>query len=88
MDEGDGAGGSFVNKAIRIIKCSDLMMWYRGMVGRTVIFLGEDIDAKGPIYWSRDNGGYKNIILQCDAELIDIEEQSYTRLFQQAKYPS
>ena len=88
MDEGGCAEGSHMMKAIRILKCSDTIMWYRGMVGRTVLYLGSDIDAKGPIYWSRDEGGYKNIILQCDAELIEIEQQSYTRLFDRTKYPS
>ena len=49
-----------------------------------VPFLGEDVDYKGPIYWSRDNGGYKNIILKGDAELINIE---VNQLFDQNKYP-
>lgn len=60
-------------KAIKILRCSDSMLWYRERVGDIVPYLGSDTDTKGPIYWSRDNGGYKNIVFQKDAELIEVE---------------
>lgn len=74
-------------KALRIINCSDPLMWYREFIGMEVVYLGEDNDAKGPIYWSRDGGGYKNIILKQDAELIN-SEFSNNQLFDQNNYPS
>lgn len=49
------------------------MLWYAQCVGKVVPFLGEDMDFKGPIYWSRDRGGYKNIVFQKDAEVIDVD---------------
>lgn len=49
------------------------MMWYSKRVGDVVLYLGDDMDARGPIYWSRDNGGYKNIVFQKDAELVEVD---------------
>lgn len=74
-------------KALKITSCSDPLMWYSERIGAIVPFLGEDVDYKGPIYWSRDNGGYKNIILRRDAELIDIPGNEVNRLFDQNNYP-
>jgi len=74
-------------KALKITSCSDPLMWYRERIGAIVPFLGEDVDYKGPIYWSRDNGGYKNIILRRDAELIDIPGNEVNQLFDQNNYP-
>jgi len=74
-------------KALKVIKCSDALMWYNQSIGAVVPFLGEDIDYKGPIYWSRDKGGYKNIILKGDAELIDVPGDSINHLFDQTNYP-
>jgi hypothetical protein len=59
-------------KVLRITGCSDGLMWYAKRVGDIVPYLGVDVDYKGPIYWSRDNGGYKNIVFQCDAEVEEI----------------
>ncbi len=78
-----------VTKGLRILKCSDTMMWYRGLIGRTVLYLGSEHDDKKPVYWTREPGGwFKNIILQCDAEVINIDTETYNRLFDQAKYLS
>ena len=78
-----------MTKAIRIHKCSDTMMWYRGMIGRTLLYLGSEHDDAKPIYWTREPGGwFKNIVLQCDAAIISVSEEEYNRLFDQAKYPS
>ena len=74
IDNGDGSWTlKKMIKAIRILRCSDGMLWYSGRIGDVVPYLGSDTDAKGPIYWSRDNGGYKNIVFQKDAELIEVE---------------
>lgn len=62
-------------KALKITGCSDGMLWYAQCVGNVVPFLGEDMDFKGPIYWSRDRGGYKNIVFQKDAEVIDVDAE-------------
>lgn len=48
-------------------------MWYSKRIGDIVPYLGTDMDFKGPIYWSRDNGGYKNIVFQRDAEVEEID---------------
>jgi hypothetical protein len=60
-------------KALKITGCSDSLLWYSKKIGQYVDYLGEDIDRKGPIFWSRDNGGYKNIVFKKDAELVEIE---------------
>lgn len=54
-------------KKIFINKCSDSMMWYKKLVGQQVEYLSEDEDY----YWSRDSGGYKNIILKQDADIVE-----------------
>ena len=74
-------------KALKIINCSDPLMWYSERVGAIVPFLGEDNDYKGPIYWSRDSGGYKNIIFRKDAELIDVPGDATKQLFDHHNYP-
>ena len=59
-------------KALRIIECSDSMMWYDKHVGAIVPFLRIDTDC----YWSREPAGYSNIVLLQDAEVIEIADQS------------
>ncbi len=61
-------------KMIRIIDCSDPMLWYSDSVGATVPLLGSDTDSKGPIYWTREPAGYKNLVFQKDAEIIEVNE--------------
>lgn len=56
-------------KAIRIIKCSDSMLWYAKLIGKTVEFIRE-IDEG---YLSREPSGYINIVRKKDAELINEE---------------
>jgi hypothetical protein len=48
-------------------------MWYSKKIGQYVDYLGEDVDRKGPIFWSRDNGGYKNIVFKKDAEIVEVD---------------
>lgn len=61
-------------KVLKITDCTDGMMWYAGKVGTTVPYLGDDIDRKGPIYWSREPAGYKNMVFQKDAIIIETED--------------
>lgn len=60
-------------KFLKIVDCTDPMMWYAKSIGKYAVHLGEDTDARGPIYWSRDNGGYKNIVFQKDAIVEEID---------------
>jgi hypothetical protein len=60
-------------KVIKIISCSDRLLWYRDLIGQTVPFLGEDIDRGEKIYWSREVAGYKNLVRAKDAEIIELE---------------
>lgn len=57
-------------KALKIINCSDPMMWYRDMVGETVV-LARATDYDPNVYWSREPAGYLNIVQKQDAELIE-----------------
>ena len=50
-------------KMITITGCTDSLLWYADRVGQQVVYLGEESD----IYWSRDSGGYKNIVWKKDA---------------------
>ena len=61
-------------KKLKITQCSDSLLWYKGKIGQLVPYLGEDVDFKGPIYWSRDNGGYKNIVFRKDAEVVEVQD--------------
>lgn len=64
-------------KALKIIGCTDSMLWYARRVGDIVPYLGDDMDSLGPIYWSRDNGGYKNIVFQKDAEIMEVDNVDF-----------
>lgn len=59
-------------KALKIIKCSDSMMWYRDKVGE-VVPLAKHEYADSDIYWSREPAGYLNIVKKQDAKVIDVE---------------
>jgi hypothetical protein len=54
-------------KKLYITKCNDSMLWYNQMVGQNVEYLSEDKD----FYWSRDNGGYKNIVHKYHAIVVE-----------------
>ena len=62
-------------KALRIIKCSDSMMWYRDMVGQTVV-LARATDCDPDVYWSREPAGYLNMIYKQDADVIEVEDEN------------
>lgn len=54
-------------RALRIIKCSDSMLWYARLVGQ-VVELVREIDIG---YYSREPAGYLNIVRRDDAEIIE-----------------
>lgn len=56
-------------KALVITNCSDGMFWYRNLIGAMVPFVRKDEDC----YFSRDTGGYLNIVKFQDATLIDVD---------------
>lgn len=62
MEEGGGGG----MKELLIIKCSDSLMWYSELVGKTVPLLREYEDC----YMSREPTGFANIVKKEDAEII------------------
>lgn len=57
-----------MTKLIQIEQCSDMLMWYADQVGNRVPFIRED----DQYYWSRDSGGYLNIVLKSDATIVEV----------------
>ena len=55
-------------QALKIVRCSDTLMWYRDKVGETVQLVREYDDC----YMSREPAGYLNIIRLDDAEIVEI----------------
>lgn len=55
-------------KALKIIRCSDSLMWYSSHVG-SIFPLVREYEYE---YLSREPAGYANIILKCDAVVVDI----------------
>ena len=71
IDNGDGSWTmkkKETTKMLHIKHCSDGMMWYASRVGENVAFVREDAEY----FWSRDNGGYINIVLKGDAEIVEV----------------
>lgn len=60
-------------KALKIISCSDSLMWYRNKVGE-VVTLAKPEHADPDIYWSREPAGYLNIVKKRDAEVVEVSE--------------
>lgn len=56
-------------KQLQINQCSDPLVWYADLIGQRVQLLREDADG----YWSREPGGFTNIVKREDAEVIDDE---------------
>lgn len=54
-------------KALKIIKCSDSLYWYRDLVGQKVPFIRE----LGEGYLALEPDGYTNIVQKHDAKIID-----------------
>jgi hypothetical protein len=59
-------------KALKIIRCSDPLMWYCSKVGETVLLVREYEDC----YMSREPAGYLNIVKLGDAEIVEISPES------------
>jgi hypothetical protein len=55
-------------KALKIIQCSDPLMWYQNKVGETVQLVREYEDC----YMSREPAGYLNVVRLEDAEIVEI----------------
>ena len=55
--------------ALKIIGCTDALMWYAKSVGEIVPFIRDE----GDCYVSREPSGYANIVHKEDAELINVE---------------
>lgn len=53
-----------------IVSARDSLMWYSDKIGQTVDFVREDSEY----YWSRDNGGYINIVHKADAKKVEYTE--------------
>jgi len=47
-------------------------MWYAGHVGELVPYCGQE----STIYWSRDNGGFTNIVKKEDAIVVSFPEST------------
>lgn len=54
-------------KTLLITGCSDRLLWYSGMIGKTIPLIREYHDC----YMSREPEGYANIVKKCDAQIIE-----------------
>lgn len=57
-------------KALKIIDCSDPMMWYRNKIGHIVPLVKVHDDC----YMSREPAGYLNIVKFEDAKIIEVHD--------------
>lgn len=62
-----------VARKVRIVRCSDKMMWYADHIGYE--FVPEGFQLAGPVgqtgyYWTRETSGYRNIVNIADTELV------------------
>lgn len=55
---------------LRIVRCSDAMRWYRGMVGQLLPYNGWHLSDG---YKSKEPSGHTNFVLTQDAELVEIQ---------------
>jgi hypothetical protein len=55
-------------RALKIVKCSDSLMWYQNKIGETVQLVREYEDC----YMSREPAGYLNVVRLEDAEIVEI----------------
>jgi hypothetical protein len=51
----------------KVLKARDCFMWYSDKVGQVIEIERETFD----FYWSRDSGGYINIVYKDDVEIIE-----------------
>lgn len=57
-------------RKLRITGCSDRSMWYAGLIGKLVPFIGEDREE----YLSREPAGYVNIVKKADAKVVEYHQ--------------
>lgn len=62
------------------MKCDDFMMWYSGLVGHVVPYLGEWRDTP-TVFKSRERAGYVNIVKKSDAVVIEEDDDRYYHVF-------
>lgn len=55
-----------MKKKLLITSCDDPLLWYYSHVGDSVPYTGQE----DTIYWSRDNGGFTNMVKKEHAEVI------------------
>lgn len=55
-----------IKKSLKILKCSDSLMWYNNLIGQIVPYVREYHDC----YMSREPAGFLNIVKLQDAEII------------------
>jgi len=55
-------------KKLKIIQCSDSMLWYANLVGQEVPLLKEVDEG----WLSEEPDGYTNIVRRSDAQVIEI----------------
>ena len=56
---------------LKIVKCSDPLLWYYDLVGEFVPLIREEAAC----YISRERAGYTNIVHKYDAEIHDPESR-------------
>ncbi|ASN72210.1 hypothetical protein 3S15_24 [uncultured Caudovirales phage] len=59
-------------RVLRIDRCSDPLMWYREHVGYLADYRSQDADG----YWSREPGGYTNVVRPADATVLELDDET------------
>lgn len=57
-------------RKLRIVGCTDPMMWYAGLVGQLV----ELVRLEASCYWGKEPSGYTNIVRKVDAQVVWIDQ--------------
>lgn len=65
----------YKTKVLKIIDCSDPAYWYADMIDKYVPYIRE-LPSES-VYLSREIEGYTNIVKICDAELVELDADSY-----------
>lgn len=64
-----------MTKELLIHSCPDSQMWYRGLVGQRVPYLGEWRDTPD-VFKSREPAGFVNIVKKSDATIVDSDSSN------------
>lgn len=57
-------------RKLKIVHCSDPMMWYAGLVGQVVPLHREEASC----YWGREPAGHVNIVRKADAQVVWVDQ--------------